>query len=376
VQAPECADPAAVRDEVIERLQKKADLNSSHTRDEVKGIVAGIMGEMSASIKGLDKEALLKDVLNEALGLGPIEELICRDDITEVMINSTKDVFIERAGRVERARVSFTGEKQLKRIIDRMVAFSGRRVDESSPMVDARLRNGFRLNVVLPPVSVAGPVVTIRKFRSAPMTMEDLLKNGSVSNEQAAMLKEAVLKRQNICVSGGTGSGKTTLLNVLSSFIPEGERIITIEDSAELKLLQGHVISLESRPANIEGKGMVTIRDLVRNALRMRPDRIIVGECRGGEALDMLQAMNTGHDGSLTTIHANSPRDMILRLETLVMFSGFDLPSRAIREQIASAINLLVHVEREEGGSRRVASICRVRGLEDGQIVVEEDTVV
>jgi pilus assembly protein CpaF len=309
------------------------------------------------------------------LGLGPLEPLLRDETITEVMVNGPQQVYIEREGRLELTNVKFQKDEHVMKIIQRIIAPIGRRVDESSPMVDARLADGSRVNAVIPPLSLVGPVITIRKFAATPYTVEDLIRFGTATPEMFEFLEACVKARLNIFVSGGTGSGKTTELNILSSFIPDDERIVTIEDAAELQLRQEHVITLESRPSNIEGKGAVPIRELVRNALRMRPDRIIVGECRSGEALDMLQAMNTGHDGSMSTGHANSPRDMLSRLETMVLMAGMDLPLRAIREQIASAVDLIVHQNRLKDGSRKIVNITEVQGME-GDVIVMQDIFV
>ena len=307
-------------------------------------------------------------VLDELLGYGPLQELLDRSEISEIMVNGHQQIFVERKGRLERTSRSFDSEEHLRAVIDRMVRSSGRRVDQSSPMVDARLPDGSRLNVVLPPLAVDGPSITIRKFTAQHLTSSDLVERGALSSEAADFLAQAVSQRRNIIVSGGTGTGKTTMLNVLSSHIARSERVVTVEDAVELQLDMPNIIRLESRPANTEGAGAVTIRDLVRNSLRMRPDRIVVGEVRGAEALDMLQAMNTGHDGSLSTLHANNPRDAIRRLETMVLLGGVDLPLRAIREQVASAVDLIVQLTRGADGSRFVSSITEVVGLE-GDVV-------
>ena len=318
------------------------------------------------------RNRLLDWVLADILGFGPLEPMLQDNSITEVMVNGYENVYVERNGRVERTRVTFENEGHLMRIIDRIVAPLGRRVDESSPMVDARLPNGFRVNVIIPPLALNGPMLTIRKFATTPFTAQDLIANGTLTQPLTTFLKACVEARVNLIISGGTGSGKTTLLNVVSAFIPAHERIITIEDIAELQLKQEHVGRLEKRPPNVEGRGEVTIRQLVINALRMRPDRIIVGESRGSEALDMLQAMNTGHDGSMTTIHSNSPRDTLRRIETMVLMAGLELPLRAIREQVSSAIELVVHMERMRDGSRRVVHVAEVQGMEGDTVLMQD----
>ena len=320
----------------------------------------------------LDPDGIEKEVFDEAVRLGPLEGLLADDAVTEIMVNGPKRIYVERGGRLELTPCQFSDDESVMSAIERIVSPIGRRIDESQPYVDARLPDGSRVNAVIPPLSLSGPVVTIRKFSRRTWTASDFVKFGTWTANAAEFMRAAVLMRKNIVVSGGTGSGKTTLLNLLSGFIPRTERIVTVEDAAELRLNQPHVIRLEARPPNIEGRGAVTIRDLVRNCLRMRPDRIIVGECRGGEALDMLQAMNTGHDGSLTTVHANSPRDVISRLETMVLMGGVDLPSRAIREQIAGAVDVIIHESRMGDGSRKIVSISEVSGLEGQQIVMQE----
>lgn len=319
-----------------------------------------------------ERSAIVADVLDEVLGLGPIEPLLKDESVSEIMVNGPKSVFIERMGKIRLSKVQFHDEAHLMNIIDRILAPLGRRIDESSPLVDARLADGSRVNIIIPPLSLIGPCVTIRKFSKEPLTIENLVGFGTLSEDMASFLRSCVKARLNIVVSGGTGSGKTTTLNVLSSFIPSDERIVTIEDAAELQLMQDHVIPLESRPPNIEGSGQIAIRDLVRNALRMRPDRIIVGEVRSGEALDMLQAMNTGHDGSLTTAHANTPRDVLSRLETMVLMAGMDLPVRAIREQISSAIDLIIQQSRMRDGSRKITHITEVQRMEENVIVLQD----
>lgn len=319
-----------------------------------------------------DKQLLQEAIMDEIYGFGPITGLLKDPEISEIMVNAFDTVYVESQGKIIKSEVSFRDDQHVYHIIDKIIAPIGRRVDESSPMVDARLPDGSRVNIIIPPLAINGPTITIRKFAADPYTLEDLITFGTLNVDIAKFLRASVRARMNIIVSGGTGSGKTTLLNVLSGFLPEDERIVTIEDAAELQLQQKHVISLESRPSNIEGKGQVTIRDLVVNTLRMRPDRIIVGEVRSGETLDMLQAMNTGHDGSITTVHANSPRDSLYRLETMVLMSGMDLPSRAIREQISSALHLIVQIARYPDGTRKISKISEVMGMEGDTIVMQD----
>jgi pilus assembly protein CpaF len=325
--------------------------------------------ERIASEEGVPTDISMPDLVtelaDEALGLGPLEQLIADETISEIMVVDRKTIFVERGGVIKRTNLRFTSENAVRTIVERIITPLGRRIDESSPMVDARLADGSRVNAVIPPLAIRGTCITIRKFPEKVLETDDLIEFGSMTRTMADFLRRAVAARANIVISGGTGSGKTTLLGVLSSAIPEVERIVTVEDACELRLSQDHVVSLESRPPNAEGKGQVTIRDLVRNALRMRPDRIVVGECRGGEALDMLQAMNTGHDGSLTTVHANSPAEAISRLETLCLMAGLDLPAKAIREQIGSAVDLIVQQVRQPDGSRRITSITEVAGIEE-----------
>lgn len=319
-----------------------------------------------------DKDALIAEVRDEAIGLGLLEPLLADPDVTEIMVNAYDQIFVERTGMLSRMPLAFSSEKSVMGIIERIVAPVGRRIDESSPLVDARLKDGSRFNAIIPPLALKGPSMTIRKFATKKLTGEDLIRFGSASENMVRFMQIAVQYKKNLIVSGGTGSGKTTLLNILSNFIPDNERIVTIEDAAELRLHHEHLVTLEGRPANAEGKGAVTIRDLVRNSLRMRPDRIVVGECRGGEALDMLQAMNTGHDGSLTTAHANTPRDMLARLEVMVLMSGMDLPVAAIREQVASAVDIVVQQTRYACGSRKISKICEVTGVESGKIQLQD----
>ena len=325
-----------------------------------------------AGLSREDRDRLVEELADDIVGYGPLERPLADDSITEIMVNGPYDVWVERAGRLHRSPVRFTDESQLRRIINKIVAQVGRRIDESSPMVDARLADGSRINATLPPLSLSGPLLTIRKFRQDRYDMAGLVSVTTLTPQTAELLQRSVQARLNILISGGTGSGKTTLLNAMSAAIPDSERIITIEDAAELQLAQRHVLRLEYRPPNIEGQGEVTIRDLVRNSLRMRPDRIVVGEVRGAEALDMLQAMNTGHDGSLTTVHANSPRDALSRVETMVLMAGFDLPLRAIRQQVAAAIDLLIHLERLHDGSRRVVAITEVQRMEQDVITLQD----
>ncbi|WP_265583949.1 CpaF family protein [Chitinimonas koreensis] len=320
----------------------------------------------------IDREQLIDDVLHEAVGLGPLEKLLADPSISEIMVNRSDEIFVERGGRLQRYPAAFTSEEAVRGVIERIVAPLGRRIDESSPMVDARLKDGSRVNAIIPPLALRGAALTIRKFSRKRLEVEDLIGFGSANQLMFDFLKVCVERHKNIIISGGTGSGKTTLLNVLSNLIPRGERIVTIEDAAELQLNHPHLVSLESRPTNLEGKGGISIRDLVRNSLRMRPDRIVVGECRGGEALDMLQAMNTGHDGSLTTAHANTPRDVVSRLEVMVLMAGMDIPVTAIREQIASAIDIIVQQTRAADGSRRITHIAEITGVEGGKIQMQD----
>jgi pilus assembly protein CpaF len=362
-----------IQSRVIQDLDPKLDLaNQVEVRRQIEEIFGRVIDEEGLALTRAERVRMLEQITDEIIGLGPLEPLLRDETVTEVMVNGPRQVYIERSGKLELTNVVFQNDDHVMRIIDRIIAPIGRRIDESSPMVDARLTDGSRVNAIIPPLSLIGPVITIRKFAASPFTVDDLIRFGTATPEMFDFLRACVEARLNIFVSGGTGSGKTTTLNVLSSFIPNDERIVTVEDAAELQLRQEHVVTLESRPSNIEGKGAVPIRELVKNCLRMRPDRIIVGECRGGEALDMLQAMNTGHDGSMSTGHANSPRDMLARLETMVLMAGVDLPLRAIREQVSSAVDLIVHQSRMKDGSRRIEYITEVQGME-GDIVVMQD---
>jgi pilus assembly protein CpaF len=366
-------------DRLIEALDlRRLDLErlgSDELWNKTEGTIRQIVTRMDQTGEldpHLDREELVQDVLNEALGLGPLETYLADDTVSEIMVNSPSQVYVERAGRLERVEKAFSSPQAVLGVIERIVAPLGRHIDESSPLVDARLPDGSRVNAIIPPLALKGPCITIRKFKRELLTADDLIRLGALTPQMAWFLDTCVKVRRNLVISGGTGSGKTTLLNVLSGYIPEQERIVTIEDAAELQLPQENWIQLEARPANIEGKGQITIRDLVRNALRMRPDRIVVGECRGGEALDMLQAMNTGHDGSLTTLHANSTRDALARLETMVLMSGMELPIRAIRDQIANAVHLVVQQTRFADGSRKVTAISEISGMEADVITMQD----
>ena len=384
---PAALKAAAIRRQVKEQIQQELIERLDLKRLTVSGVDrAGLEKKASEKIheiveqvrtngklpRGIDASGLEREIFNEALRLGPLEDLLADDTVTEIMVNGPRQIYVERHGKLQLSDLEFLDDSSVMAIIERIVSPIGRRIDESQPYVDARLADGSRVNAIIPPLALTGPTLTIRKFAKRTLTVEDFIGFGTWTRNAAEFMKACVIMRKNIIVAGGTGSGKTTLLNLLSGFIPSDERIVTVEDAAELKLVQPHVVRLEARPPNIEGRGAVTIRDLVKNCLRMRPDRIIVGECRGGEALDMLQAMNTGHDGSLTTVHANSPRDVISRLETMVLMSGMELPSRAIREQIASAVDIIIHESRLSDGSRKVVAISEVTGLE-GQNVVMQD---
>jgi len=365
-----------VRDLVLADLAPKLTgpkaLNGPALEKEVKATLDRILRREDVKVSPVERQKFLNEVLSDTLGYGPLDAPLRDPSITEIMCNSFEEIWIERSGLIEQTDWAFTDEEQYRQVIDKIVTGVGRRVDESSPMVDARLPDGSRVNAIVPPLAIHGAVLTIRKFAETPYTAKDLVNFGTFSLDFVNLMDACVRGKLNVLVSGGTGTGKTTLLNVLSSFIPERERILTIEDAAELRLQQTHVVSLEARPANAEGKGEVRIRELVRNALRMRPDRIVVGEVRGAEALDMLQAMNTGHEGSLTTIHANSARDALSRLETMVLMAGYELPVRAIREQIASAINVIVQLERQVDGSRKVTSVQEIQGMEGDTILLQE----
>jgi pilus assembly protein CpaF len=362
-----------IQDKLIAELDPQMDITQTdEVRRTIEEMFDQILVQEGTILTRQERQRLFEQIVAEILGFGPLETLLADESITEIMVNGAHKVYIERQGKIEKTNMVFESDEHLMRIIDRIVSPLGRRIDESSPYVDARLPDGSRVNAIIPPLALNGPTLTIRKFSKIPLTVDDLIRFGSVTPEAIEFLNACVVARINIIVSGGTGSGKTTFLNVLSGFIPNDERIITVENAAELQLRQEHVVTLESRPPNIEGKGEVTIRDLVVNCLRMRPDRIVVGECRSGEALDMLQAMNTGHDGSLTTAHSNSPRDTLSRLETMCLMAGMDLPVRAIREQIASAVDLIVHEERMRDGSRKVVNITEVQGME-GDVIVMSD---
>jgi len=350
--------------------------DSTLTEDQLRRFVreelSRIVDEEPLSLTSEERRRLIQDIEDDALGLGPLQRLLADHDVTEIMVNGFDRIYVERFGKLSLSGMRFNSEEHLRRVIDRIVGRVGRRVDESSPLVDARLTDGSRVNAIIPPLAVNGSSLTIRKFSDTPYEVADLVNFGTMTKGIAELLYACVQARLNILVSGGTGTGKTTLLNVLSSFIPADERIVTIEDAVELRLQQDHVVSLESRPPNIEGKGEISIRELVRNALRMRPDRIVVGEVRGGESLDMLQAMNTGHDGSISTLHANSPRDAIARLETLVLMAGMDLPARAIREQASSAVDLIIQLSRLRDGSRRITAVTEVLGMENDTVVLQD----
>ncbi len=379
VEAPAPApDPKREQQNAIAERVRRSVIDKLHDKDkepsdaDVQGAIDEILLEYADVINRTERVRLSHSLFNEVMGLGPLEQLLRDPNITEVMVNGPRQVFVERAGKISLTEVSFRDDEHVMQIVEKIVNAMGRHVDEASPMVDARLKDGSRVNIIIPPLSLVGPVITIRKFSKTPFTINDLIGFGSLTPRMASFLESCVRGNLNMMVSGGTGSGKTTLLNVLSSFIPDGQRIVTLEDAAELQLNQPHVVTLESRPANMEGRGEISIRDLVKNALRMRPDRIIVGEVRGAEALDMLQAMNTGHDGSLSTAHANSPRDVIARLETMVMMTGAEMPMLAIRSQIASALDVIVQQSRLRDGTRRVTSISEITGMEGDTISMQD----
>jgi pilus assembly protein CpaF len=353
-------------------LTKLNTLTQEQVHAEVTRLAESVLAQEAMPLSAADRDRLVNDVQHELFGLGPLEPLLADPTISDILVNSYRTIYIERRGKIEKTNVAFKDDEHLMRVIERIVSSVGRRIDESSPMVDARLRDGSRVNAIIPPLSIDGPVLSIRRFGTEPLRMNTLIEYKALTRDIADMLQMCVTARLNLLISGGTGSGKTTLLNALSAYIPENERIVTIEDSAELQLQQPHVVRLETRPQNIEGRGEVTQRDLVRNALRMRPDRIVIGEVRGGEAIDMLQAMNTGHDGSLTTVHANTPRDALARLETMIQMTGMRLSDRAMRQQVASAINLVVQVARLSDGARRLTSISEITGMEGETITMQE----
>jgi pilus assembly protein CpaF len=366
-----------IRDSVQKQLitDTNGDLpqdDAGNLRNAIESYFNALITENNLLYNKATRERMLAWVTADIIGYGPLEPLLENPDVTEIMVNGHETVYAEHAGLIEETDVRFENEDHLRRIIDRIVAPLGRRIDESSPMVDARLPNGYRVNATIPPLSLNGPILTIRKFSTRPFTVQDLIAVGTLTIKLVTFLQACVEARVNMVISGGTGSGKTTMLNIMSSFIPDRERVITIEDTAELQLRQKHVVRLEKRPANIEGKGEVTIRQLVINSLRMRPDRIVVGECRGGESLDMLQAMNTGHDGSMTTVHSNGPRDSLRRIETMVLMAGMELPLKAIREQVASSVELIVHLDRLRDGTRRVVNVTEVQGMEGDAIILQD----
>ncbi len=388
--APAAGATSSRRDPVLDELRQRVHahlieelgpilydkrLSEDDLRRRVHEQLLATLQAERAPLSAADKAQLIQDVSDDILGYGPIDKLLKDEEVSEVMVNGPDTVYVERGGKLGRDLATFVDEDHLRRIIDKIVSEVGRRIDESNPMVDARLPDGSRVNAVIHPLAIGGPFLTIRKFSKDPLQVDDLIRFGSINAHAARFLQACVVGHLNVIISGGTGTGKTTMLNVLSSFIPPDERIVTVEDAKELQLNQDHVLSMEARPPNIEGRGEVTIRDLVKNCLRMRPDRIVIGECRSGEALDMLQAMNTGHDGSLTTLHANSPRDALARLETLVLMAGFDLPVRAIREQVSSAIDVIVQIARLRDGSRRITHISEVQGME-GDVITLQDIFI
>lgn len=363
-----------IHNKLVDRLDlnRVSEIAPGSLRNEIRGVVEHLCDTENPLLNRTERQRLVEEILDETFGLGPLELLLKDPKISDIMINGPKHIFVERGGKIERSEVLFRDNEHLLQIIDRIVSRVGRRVDETSPMVDARLADGSRVNAIIPPLALDGAAVSIRRFGSKPLGKDDLLRFKAFTPEILAVLEGAIKARLNIIISGGTGCGKTTLLNTLSSFIPSGERVITIEDAAELQLQQDHVVRLETRPANIEGRGEVTARDLVKNALRMRPDRIIIGECRGAETLDMIQAMNTGHEGSMTTVHANTPRDALSRLETMISMAGLELPIRALRQQFASAVDLIVQANRLQGGPRKLTSISEVVSMEGDTIIMQE----
>jgi pilus assembly protein CpaF len=379
---PTPADPAQafeslkrlIHSKLVDKLDlsRVGDMEGERLRKEIRLVVEHLCDTENPMLNRTERDRLVEEVLNETFGLGPLEALLKDTTISDILINGPRSIFVERRGRLEKTDITFRDNNHLMQIIDRIVSKVGRRVDETSPMVDARLPDGSRVNAIIPPLALDGPSVSIRRFGSRPLKLDDLLNFKAFTREMIMLLEAACKARLNMIISGGTGSGKTTLLNTLSAFIPHSDRVVTIEDAAELQLQQPHVVRLETRPPNIEGRGEVTSRDLVRNALRMRPDRIIIGECRGAEALDMIQAMNTGHEGSLTTLHANTPRDAMARLETMMLMAGFDLPIRAMRQQVASSVDLIIQANRLQGGPRKVTSICEVQGMEQDIITMNE----
>jgi pilus assembly protein CpaF len=383
--SPSTLLPEAARDALMRRLHgrlsQSLDLNTlqglpeGRRRGELRPLVAALLDREAPELSTADREEVTADLLDDLLALGPLERLLRDDTIGDILVNGPHEAYVERGGRLEEVSVHFRDAEHLMQILERIAARVGRRIDDGLPMLDARLPDGSRVNAIIPPLALKGPTLSIRRFGTAPLTLEDLLRFQALTPEMASFLEGAVRSKLNVIVSGGTGSGKTTLLNTLSRFIPEEERIVTIEDAAELRLQQRHVVPLETRAPNVDGKGGVTTRDLVRNALRMRPDRVVIGECRGAESLDMLQAMNSGHEGSLTTLHANSPRDALTRLETMMLMGGFEIPLKALRRQITSAIHLIVQAERLQGGPRRVTSVTEVIGME-GDVIVTQDAFV
>ncbi len=362
-----------VQERLVETLDPRADTNNTALiQRQVDELLTGVLDGEGVIMGRSERARLLEVILHDITGLGPLEDLLAEPDISEIMVNGPRQIYVERKGKLQKVPTTFLNEEHAQRIIDRIIAPLGRRVDESSPMVDARLKDGSRVNVIIRPISLLGPVITIRKFAKERITIEDMIRFGTVTREMADLLNACIKARLNVVVAGGTGSGKTTTLNILSGFIPDDERIVTVENAAELQLRQDHVVTLESRPPSVEGTGEVTMMDLIINSLRMRPDRVIVGECRGGETLAMLQAMNTGHDGSLTTLHANTPRDAVSRIETMCMMAGMDLPIKAIREQTSSAVDLIVQQSRLKDGSRKIINITEVVGMEGDNIQLQD----